>query len=83
MNTTVQAPPADDFITRWSASEGAERANLHGFVYELKETAAVMSVLGTAAGPLSIEDICRNFKQSRPPHEVAARQPAEAGARAD
>ncbi len=35
MNTTVQAPAANDFITRWSASEGAERANLHGFVYEL------------------------------------------------
>ncbi len=28
-------PPINDFITRWSASAGAERANFQGFAKEL------------------------------------------------
>ncbi len=33
--TDLAASPVDDFIKRWSASAGAERANFQGFAYEL------------------------------------------------
>ena len=35
MTTTATASPIEAFIARWAASSGAERANFHGFVYEL------------------------------------------------
>ena len=35
MTTTIDTHPIDDFIARWSASAGAERANFQGFAYEL------------------------------------------------
>ena len=44
----------DDFITRWSKSAGAERANFQGFAYELCE------LLGVARPVPSVSDADQN-----------------------
>ena len=54
MTTELAASPIDEFIDRWSASAGAERANFQGFAYELCD------LLGVARPIPSVSDADRN-----------------------